>query len=41
MYGCPFFVLVLVDLPPLIKARVKAVIAVKQADNLVEVYTIE
>ena len=38
---CPFIVLVIVDVPPLKKGQEKAVIAVKLADNLVDVYIIE
>ena len=38
---CPFLVIVIVDVPPLKKGQEKAVIAVKVADNLVDVYIIE
>jgi len=38
---CPFKVLVIVDVHPLKKGQEKAVIAVKVADNLVDVYIIE
>jgi len=38
---CPFKVLVIVDVHPLKKGQEKAVIAVKLADNLVDVYVIE
>jgi hypothetical protein len=38
---CPFKVLVIVDVHPLKKGQEKAVIAVKIADNLVDVYIIE
>ena len=38
---CPFLVLVIIDVPPLKKGQEKAVIAVKLADNLVDVYIIE
>ena len=38
---CPFLVLVIVDVPPLNKGQEKAVIAVKVAENLVDVYVIE
>ena len=37
---CPFFVLVIVDVPPLKKGQEKAVVAVKLAENLVDVYII-
>ena len=38
---CPFMVLVIVDVPPLKKGQEKAVIAVKVAENLVDVYIIK
>lgn len=38
---CPFKVLVIVDVHPLKKGQENAVIAVKVADNLVDVYIIE
>ena len=38
---CPFKVLVIVDVHPLKKGQEKAVIAVKVAENLVDVYVIE
>ena len=38
---CPFKVLVIVDVHPLKKGQEKAVIAVKVADNLVDVYIID
>ena len=38
---CPFKVLVIVDVHPLKKGQEKAVIAVKVADNLIDVYVIE
>ena len=38
---CPFMVLVIVDVHPLKKGQEKAVIAVKVADNLIDVYIIE
>ena len=38
---CPFFVLVVVDVHPLKKGQEKAAIAVKVADNLIDVYIIE
>ncbi len=38
---CPFLVLVIVDVPPLNKGQEKAVIAVKVAENLIDVYIIE
>ena len=38
---CPFIVLVIVDVSPLKKGQEKAVIAVKVAENLVDVYIIE
>ena len=38
---CPFKVLVIVDIHPLKKGQEMAVIAVKVADNLVDVYIIE
>ncbi len=38
---CPFAVLVIVEVPPLKKGQEKAVIAVKLADNLLDVYIIE
>ena len=38
---CPFFVLVIIDVPPLKKGQEKAVIAVKIAENLVDAYIIE
>ena len=38
---CPFKVLVIVDAYPLKKGQEKAVIAVKVADNLIDVYVIE
>ena len=38
---CPFLVLVIIDVPPLKKGQEKAVIAVKVADNLIDVYIIE
>ena len=38
---CPFMVLVIVDVPPLKKGQEKTVIAVKVADNLVDVYIID
>lgn len=38
---CPFLVLVIVDVHPLKKGQEKAVIAVKVADNLIDVYVIE
>ena len=38
---CPFIVIVMVDVHPLIKGQEKAVIAVKVADNLIDVYVIE
>lgn len=38
---CPFMVIVIVDVPPLIKGQEKAVIAVKLAENLIDVYIIE
>ena len=38
---CPFMVLVIVDVHPLKKGHEKAVIAVKVADNLADVYVIE
>ena len=38
---CPFIVLVIIDVPPLKKGQEKAVIAVKIAENLVDVYIIE
>ena len=38
---CPFMVLVIVDVRPLKKGQEKAVIAVKVAENLVDVYVIE
>jgi hypothetical protein len=38
---CPFRVLVIVDVYPLQKGQQKVVIAVKVAENLVDVYVIE
>ena len=38
---CPFMVLVIVDVPPLKKGQEKIVIAVKVAENLVDVYIIK
>jgi len=38
---CPFLVLVIIDVPPLKKGQEKADIAVKIAENLVDVYVIE
>ena len=38
---CPFLVLVIVDVPPLKRDQEKAVIAVKVAENLVDVYIID
>ena len=38
---CPFKVLVIVDVHPLKKGQEKSVIAVKVADNLIDVYVIE
>ncbi len=38
---CPFLVLVIVDVPPLKEGQEKVVIAVKLADNLIDVYIIE
>ena len=38
---CPFIVLVIVDVPPLKEGQEKAVIAVKVAENLVDVYIVE
>jgi len=38
---CPFKVLVIVDVHPLKKGQEKSVIAVKMADNLVDVYIVE
>jgi len=38
---CPFLVLVIVDVPPLKEGQERPVIAVKVADNLVDVYIIE
>ncbi len=38
---CPFKVIVIVDVHPLKKGQEKAVIAVKLAENLVDVYVIE
>ena len=38
---CPFKVLVIVDVHPLLKGQEKAVIAVKVSDNLIDVYIIE
>ena len=38
---CPFKVVVIADVHPLIKGQEKAVIAVKVADNLIDVYIIE
>ena len=38
---CPFKVLVIVDVHPLQKGQEKAVVAVKIAENLVDVYVIE
>ena len=38
---CPFKVIAIVDVHPLEKGQEKAVIAVKLADNLVDVYVIE
>ncbi len=40
MYCCQFLILLIVDVPPLSKGQEKAVIAVKLADNLVDVYII-
>ena len=39
--SCPFKVLVIVDVHSLKKGQEKAVIAVKVADNLIDVYIIE
>ena len=38
---CPFKILVIVDVHPLKKGQEKAVIAVKMADNLIDVYIID
>ena len=38
---CPFLVLVIVDVPPLMKGQEKAVIAVKLTEDLIDVYIIE
>ena len=38
---CPFKVVVIVDVHPLKKGQEKAVIAVKVAENLIDVYVIE
>ena len=38
---CPFKVLVIIDVYPLRKGQEKAIIAVKLADNLIDVYVIE
>ena len=38
---CPFKVLVIVDVHPLKKGQEKAVIAVKVAENLIDVYIID
>lgn len=38
---CPFKVLVIVDVYPLRKGQEKSVVAVKVADNLIDVYVIE
>ncbi len=38
---CPFKVIVLVDVHPLKKGQEKAVIAVKVAENLIDVYIVE
>ncbi len=38
---CPFKVLVIVDVHPLRKGQEKAVIAIKVADNLIDVYIVE
>ena len=39
--GCPFNVIVISDVPPLKEGQVKAVIAVKIDENLVDVYIID